>query len=197
MLFNDFKFIASYGTLAQLPATSLPEIAFAGRSNVGKSSLLNKILQRKSLAHTSSTPGKTATINLYGCADIRFADLPGYGYAKVSKSEKERWSELMEGYFRSKRNIRLVVLLVDMRHKPTDDDLNMIKFLKDGGFRFIIVLTKSDKLNKTMYNLSMEVIKQELAQFGDMTIFPFSAVSGEGAQKVKKEIENALLRGDN
>jgi len=192
MLFNNFEFLASYGTFAQLPDTSFPEVVFAGRSNVGKSSLLNKIMQRKSLAHTSSTPGKTATINLYGWEKIRFVDLPGYGYAKVPKGEKRRWGELMEGYFSSGRNIRLVILLIDMRHKPTADDLNMIKFLKEGGFRYIIVLTKSDKLNKTRYNSAKEAIKQELAQFGDMTMIPFSSVSGEGTQGVKKEIENAL-----
>lgn len=192
MSFNNFEFLASYGTSEQLPDTTCPEIVFAGRSNVGKSSLLNKIMQRKSLARVSSTPGKTATINFYKADGARFADLPGYGYAKVSRSEKHRWAELMDGYFSSGRNIALVVLLIDMRHKPTADDMTMINFLKQTGLRFIIVMTKSDKLKKTEYNKRMSAIKEELSEFGDITIIPFSSVSGEGADKVKKEIENSL-----
>ncbi len=192
MLFNNFEFLASYGTFAQLPETTYPEVAFAGRSNVGKSSLLNKIMQRKSLARVSSTPGKTATVNFYGAGSVRFADLPGYGYAKVSKSEKQRWTELMEGYFSSGRNIKLVVLLIDMRHKPSADDMTMIRFLKQSGLRFIIVMTKSDKLNKTEYKNRIAAVGEELSEFGEITAIPFSSVSGEGADRVKKEIEEAL-----
>lgn len=192
MSFNNFEFLASYGTLTQLPETTYPEVAFAGRSNVGKSSLLNKIMQRKSLARVSSTPGKTATVNFYGASNTRFADLPGYGYAKVGKSEKQRWSELVEGYFSSGRNIKLVVLLIDMRHKPSADDMNMISFLKQSGFRFIVVMTKSDKLNKTEYKNRIAAVREELSEFGEITTIPFSSVSGEGADRVKKEIEEAL-----
>ena len=192
MSFNKFDFISSYGSLKQLPDTSFPEIVFAGRSNVGKSSLLNKLMQRKSLAHVSSTPGKTATINFYGDDKIRFVDLPGYGYAKVSKSEKQRWAKLLEGYFNSDRNIKLVVLLVDMRHKPSVDDMDMAHFLSHNNLPFIIVMTKSDKLKKTAYNKRMEEVKHELEEFSNVAIIPFSSVTGEGIDKVKREISTAL-----
>ncbi len=192
MSFNKFDFISSYGSFEQLPDTSFPEIVFAGRSNVGKSSLLNKLMQRKSLAHVSSTPGKTATINFYGDDKIRFVDLPGYGYAKVSKSEKQRWAKLLEGYFNSDRNIKLVVLLVDMRHKPSVDDMDMAHFLSHNNLPFIIVMTKSDKLKKTAYNKRMEEVKHELEEFSNVAIIPFSSVTGEGIDKVKREISTAL-----
>lgn len=192
MSFNKFDFISSYGSFKQLPDTSFPEIVFAGRSNVGKSSLLNKLMQRKSLAHVSSTPGKTATINFYGDDKIRFVDLPGYGYAKVSKSEKQRWAKLLEGYFNSDRNIKLVVLLVDMRHKPSVDDMDMAHFLSHNNLPFIIVMTKSDKLKKTAYNKRMEEVKHELEEFSNVAIIPFSSVTGEGIDKVKREISTAL-----
>lgn len=148
MNLNKAEFEAAFGTSSQLPFSDLPEIAFAGRSNVGKSSLLNRLFNRKALARVSSVPGKTATINFYKVDDARFVDLPGYGYAKVSKSEKIRWAEMLEGYFKTGRNIRLVVQLIDMRHKPSADDLMMIDFLRSTGYPFAIVMTKSDKLNK-------------------------------------------------
>ena len=122
------------------------EIAFAGRSNVGKSTLINKIFNRKNLARVSSVPGKTATINFYGLENVFFVDLPGYGYAKVAKSEKRRWSELIEGYLNSGRDLRLVFLLIDMRHAPSADDLHMINYLIDAELPFVIILTKADKL---------------------------------------------------
>ena len=130
---NNIKFEASYGVSSQLPPSSLPEIVFAGKSNVGKSSLFNKLFNRKSLARVSSVPGKTTTINFFLLDGIRFADLPGYGYAKRSASEIQRWGELMEGYFAGGRDIRLVVQLLDMRHPPTADDKTMLGFLSDAG----------------------------------------------------------------
>ena len=148
MNLQDAAFEAAYGTFAQLPTSDLPEIAFSGRSNVGKSSLLNRLFNRKSLARVSSVPGKTVTINFYSVGDVRFVDLPGYGYAKVPKAEKIRWAEMMEGYFNSDRNIKLVVQLVDMRHPPTKDDIMMMEFLQQTGYEFIVVMTKSDKLKK-------------------------------------------------
>ena len=129
-------FEAAYGTFSQLPPSNLPEIAFSGRSNVGKSSLLNRLFNRKSLARVSSVPGKTVTINFYSVGDVRFVDLPGYGYAKVPKAEKLRWAEMMEGYFNSDRDIKLVVQLVDMRHPPTKDDLQMLAFLRENKIPF-------------------------------------------------------------
>ena len=150
MNFNNTIFEASFGKKNQLRNSICKEIVFSGRSNVGKSSLINKLINRKSLARVSSKPGKTGTINFYAVNEnLKLVDLPGYGYAKVSAQEKARWSELVEGYFNSGRNISLVVQIIDMRHKPTVDDINMLKFLIEKDFNFIIVLTKSDKLNKT------------------------------------------------
>lgn len=193
MKFEKVKYEASYGTSAQLPPSVCPEIAFAGRSNVGKSSMLNKILNRKNLARVSSVPGKTVTINFFDCDGVKLADLPGYGYAKVNFNEKKRWADLMEGYFSSGRNIKLVVQLTDMRHPATKDDIDMMRFLKQSGIPFVIVMTKSDKLNKTEYAKRTEEIRQELSEFDDVEKIPFSAMNGEGVQAVKDAIEKAIL----
>lgn len=191
MRFDKVKYEASYGTAQQLPASEHIEIAFAGRSNVGKSSMLNKILNRKNLARVSSVPGKTVTVNFFDCDGIKLVDLPGYGYAKVNFNEKKRWADLMEGYFTSDRNIRLVVQLTDMRHPVTKDDLVMMRFMQSAGYDFIVVMTKSDKLNKTERTKRMEDIHTELAEFGDVKIIPFSASNGEGADEIRKAIETA------
>lgn len=191
MRFDKVKYEASYGTAQQLPASEHIEIAFAGRSNVGKSSMLNKILNRKNLARVSSVPGKTVTVNFFDCDGIKLVDLPGYGYAKVNFNEKKRWADLMEGYFTSDRNIRLVVQLTDMRHPVTKDDLDMMRFMQSAGYDFIVVMTKSDKLNKTERTKRMEDIHTELAEFGDVKIIPFSASNGEGADEIRKAIETA------
>lgn len=191
MRFDKVKYEASYGTAQQLPASEHIEIAFAGRSNVGKSSMLNKILNRKNLARVSSVPGKTVTVNFFDCDGIKLVDLPGYGYAKVNFNEKKRWADLMGGYFTSDRNIRLVVQLTDMRHPVTKDDLDMMRFMQSAGYDFIVVMTKSDKLNKTERTKRMEDIHTELAEFGDVKIIPFSASNGEGADEIRKAIEAA------
>lgn len=189
MRFDKVQYEASYGTSQQLPKTDAVEIAFAGRSNVGKSSMLNKVLNRKNLARVSSVPGKTVTVNFFDCDGVKLVDLPGYGYAKVNFNEKKRWADLMEGYFNSGRNIRLVVQLTDMRHPITNDDRDMMRFLKEAGFNFIVVMTKSDKLNKTERNKRLEAIKEELAEFGDIEAIPFSAQNGEGTDKIREAIE--------
>ena len=194
MNYNKVEFEAAFGTLKQIPQSDLPEIVFAGRSNVGKSSMLNRLFNRKNLARVSSMPGKTITINFFKVEnDVRIVDLPGYGYAKVAKGEKRRWAEMMEGYFQSPRNIKLVVQLVDMRHKPSEDDYIMMRFLKDAGLPFIVAATKSDKLNKTQYNERKNALREELAEFGkDLTILPFSSEKGEGTEELKKIIEGVL-----
>ena len=193
MNYNKVVFEAAFGTLKQIPQSDVPEIVFAGRSNVGKSSMLNRLFNRKNLARVSSVPGKTITINFFRVEDVRIVDLPGYGYAKVAKGEKRRWAEMMEGYFQSPRNIKLVVQLVDMRHKPSEDDYIMMRFLMDAGLPFIVAATKSDKLNKTQYKERLNALKEELAEFGDnLTIVPFSAEKGEGAEEIKKIIEESL-----
>ena len=193
MNFNNASFEAAFGTSKQLVESNLPEVAFSGRSNVGKSSLLNKILNRKSLARVSSQPGKTATINFFKLDNARLVDLPGYGYAKVSLAEKKRWSELVEGYFSSQRNIKLVIQLVDMRHSPTKDDLDMIHFLLEQRFPFIIAMTKCDKLNKTETEKRLALINDELDFLeGHIPIIPFSSVKGTGVEEIKKYIEMAV-----
>ncbi len=191
MNYNKVEFEAAFGTLKQIPASDLPEIVFAGRSNVGKSSMLNKIFNRKNLARVSSMPGKTITINFFKVDNIRIVDLPGYGYAKVAKGEKRRWAEMMEGYFQSPRNIQLVVQLVDMRHKPSEDDYIMMRFLRDAELPFIVAATKSDKLNKTQYKERVEGLKNELSEFGDdLVIIPFSSEKGDGVDTLKSYLES-------
>ena len=143
MNFNNVRFERSFGTSAQLTPSTAPEVAFSGRSNVGKSSLLNKLFNRKGLAKVSQTPGKTATINFFDGDGVTFVDLPGYGYAKVSKSEKARWSELIEGYFNQDRSFALVVALVDIRHEASELDENMIRFLREAALPFVVALTKA------------------------------------------------------
>ena len=193
MNYNKVQFEAAFGTLKQIPESDLPEIVFAGRSNVGKSSMLNRLFNRKNLARVSSMPGKTITINFFKVEDVRIVDLPGYGYAKVAKGEKRRWAEMMEGYFQSPRNIKLVVQLVDMRHKPSEDDYIIMRFLKDAQLPFIVAATKSDKLNKTQYNERKNALREELAEFGDnLTIIPFSSEKGEGTDELKAVIESVL-----
>ena len=191
--YNIAAFEAAYGTAKQLPKSDLPEIAFSGRSNVGKSSLLNKLTNRKQLARVSGTPGGTVTVNFFGCGDVRLCELPGCGYARVGESEKRRWSDLMEGYFQSGRNIKLVVQLVDMRHTPSADDMDMLAFMQSAGIPFIIALTKSDKLNKTNRELRLNLLKEELSFLeSDFVAIPFSSQNGEGVEAVKAEIERAL-----
>lgn len=192
MNFNKAEFEKAYGISAQLPSGDMPEIAFAGRSNVGKSSLLNKLFNRKQLARVSSVPGKTITINFYNVDGYKFVDLPGYGYAKISKAEKDRFAELMEGYFQSGRNIKLVVQLVDMRHKPSQDDYGMIEFMQQMDIPFVVVCTKCDKLKVKEFKRRSEEIIEELNMVDSSLIIPFSSQNGTGLDQVKKVIENAF-----
>lgn len=192
MNYNKAEFERAFGISGQLPPSEVPEIAFAGRSNVGKSSLLNKLFNRKSLARVSSVPGKTITINFYDVDGYKFVDLPGYGYAKLSKSERDRFGELMEGYFQSGRNIKLVVQLVDMRHKPSQDDYGMIDFMQQMDIPFIIVCTKVDKLKVKEFKRREKEIKEELSMVDENLIIPFSSQSGLGLDTVKMLIEKSL-----
>jgi len=191
MNFNKAEFDKAFGISQQLPMSDKPEITFAGRSNVGKSSLLNKLFNRKNLARVSSVPGKTVTINFYNVDNQRFVDLPGYGYAKISKQERDRFGELMEGYFQSGRKINLVVQLIDMRHKPTADDYSMISFLEQMRIPFIVVLTKADKLKKKEDALKKQSVITELNN-PEYPVIPFSSVTGQGVDEIKKLIEKAL-----
>ena len=193
MDYSKAQFERAYGTFEQLPASTMPEIVFSGRSNVGKSSLINKVFNRKNLARVSSVPGKTITINFYSCGnEAKIVDLPGYGYAKVAKSEKTRWANMMEQYFNSGRDIKLVVQLVDMRHPATADDIMMMEFLEHAGIDYIVVMTKSDKLNKGEYKSRVENSRQELSFVDPENIIPFSAQTGENVDKIKAIIESRL-----
>ena len=177
MNYNKATFDRAFGISAQLPPADGIEIAFAGRSNVGKRSLLTRLISRKSLARVRS---------------VHFVDLPGYGYAKISKAEKKRFGELMEGYFQSGRPIRLVVQLIDMRHAPTADDLQMIDFLQQIGLPFVVVLTKADKLKPTQYKKRLEELGTELPNLGTgVQVIPFSSVKGQGSEQLKAVIEQA------
>lgn len=195
MNINNVKFEAAYGTSKQLSSSDLPEIVFAGKSNVGKSSLINKFFNRKNLARVSGVPGKTTTINFFLVDDVRIADLPGYGYAKRADSERRRWGELMEAYFSSERNIKLVVQLLDMRHEPTEDDRTMLEFLYDAGFPFICVLTKCDKLNKTEREKRRKAFSENEYLFPAIKIIEASAQNGEGMKELKDIIEESLEDG--
>ena len=192
MNYNKAEFEKAFGISSQLPSSTVPEIAFSGRSNVGKSSLLNKLFNRKSLARVSSVPGKTITINFYNVDDCKFVDLPGYGYAKLSKTERDRFGELMEGYFQSERNIKLVVQLVDMRHKPSQDDFGMIDFMQQMNIPFIIACTKADKLKVKEFKKREQEIKQELNMVDESLIVPFSSQTGLGLDNIKMLIEKSL-----
>lgn len=189
MNLHSAVFEMAAGISSQLPASTLPEVAFSGRSNVGKSSLINRLVNRKALARTSATPGKTATINFYRLDSLRMVDLPGYGYAKVSDSERRRWSELIEGYFDDDRDLRLVLQLWDIRHDPSKDDYQMIEYMVDREIPFIIVLTKSDKLNKTERAKRLAAFDEILADLEGITVIPFSAVNGEGANEIREILE--------
>ena len=196
MQFNKAEFAAAYGSFSQIPACSRMEIAFAGRSNVGKSTLINKIFNRKNLARVSAVPGKTATINFYQLEHVYFVDLPGYGYAKVAKSEKERWAGLIEGYLNSERDIRLIFLLIDMRHAPSADDLHMIDYLVEAELPFVVILTKADKLKKMARQARMEAFAQEIPYSSELTVIPFSSQTFEGVEQVRQIITELAEEGE-
>jgi GTP-binding protein len=184
---------SSYGNFRQLPTLSLgikPEIAFSGRSNVGKSSCINKLLNRKSLVRVSSRPGKTITINYFNIDEkIYIVDLPGYGYAKIAKSEKERFGLLTEMYLQSDR-VALLVQLIDFRHPPTNDDLMMLEFLREKQINHVIVLTKADKLRKMQREKMRAEFSVGHAALGVPTIIEYSAETGEGVEELRQVIEN-------
>ena len=177
MNYNKAEFYTSFGKFSQIPKSDRLEFVFSGRSNVGKSSLINKLLNRKNLARVSSMPGKTVTINFFSVENIYIVDLPGYGYASVSKSEKRQWGSL-------------VFQLVDMRHPPSKDDLMMINYLIDAEIPFIIVFTKADKLKPNARKARMEAFKTEIPCFEDITCVEFSAITGEGVDELRAIIDD-------
>lgn len=188
MNLHNAVFVLSAASDAQFPKERLPEIAFAGKSNVGKSSVVNKLLLRKNFAKVGEAPGKTTHVN-YFCIDKKcyFVDLPGYGYAKVSQSEKERWSKLMESYFAADR-IDLGVLLVDARHAPTMNDCNMAAWFLNSGCNFVVVANKLDKVKKSQVEENLAVIRRDLELPEDCQLIPFSAEKGNGRDDLLRRI---------
>ena len=180
MNFQKVEFLISAANPKDFPSTRLPEIAFAGKSNVGKSSVINRILQRKNFARVGEKPGKTIHVNYFTIdSKCYFVDLPGYGYAKVSQAEKDRWGKLMENYFAANR-IDLGVMIVDARHAPTNNDITMARWFLDSGCPFVVVANKLDKVKKSQIEGNLEVIRQDLELPAECPVIPFSAEKGTG-----------------
>lgn len=181
MMIKQAEFVTSVMHLKQLPEESLPEIALAGRSNVGKSSLINRMLNRKAIAKTSATPGKTQMLNYYRINDaIFFVDFPGYGYAKVSKTQRRHWGGIIEKYLLERKALKLILQLIDVRHPPTKDDIAMFEWLMHYGLPICIVATKADKLPRSKVQQHLKVIRETLSMPGDMPLILFSSETGHG-----------------
>ncbi len=188
MNFQKVEFLISAAAPKDFPQNRLPEIAFAGKSNVGKSSVINRILQRKNFARVGEKPGKTVHVNYFTIdAKCYFVDLPGYGYAKVSQAEKDRWSKLMEDYFAAQR-IDLGVLIVDVRHAPTNNDITMARWFLDSGCPFLVVANKLDKVKKSELKSNLATIRADLELPEDCVLIPFSAEKGDGRDELVKQI---------
>jgi len=192
MNYNQIAFTGAYGTAEQLPASKRPEVAFVGRSNVGKSSIMNKLFGRKSLVKVSSKPGKTTTINFFGLPEADFVDLPGYGFAKVSKGHKERWSGLIDSYFEQDRKFALVVALVDIRHDASPLDVQMVEYLEGRNLPYVIAFTKADKLSRAQQQKQVRALCQSFAQVGDAPILVCSAVTGQGVDDLRSLVAECV-----
>ncbi len=181
------------GITSKLPVNELPEIAFAGKSNVGKSSLINGLLNRKALARTSSSPGKTQTINFYNInKELYFVDLPGYGYAKVSQEIKAKWGKMIENYLKKSEMLAAVFLLIDIRHTPSENDVLMYDWITSNGYKPIIIATKLDKIKRSQKDKNIKVIKEKLNLKGDSIVIPFSAETKQGRDEIWDVIENII-----
>lgn len=175
------------------PDTGWSEIALAGRSNVGKSSLINSLVNRKSLARVGNTPGKTRVINFYNINDsMMLVDLPGYGYAKVSKEEKKSWGQLAETYLTTRESLKIILLIVDMRHEPTEDDIMMLQYIRESGRRFAVVATKADKISRAEYKKNLDMIRTTLLLDEQTRIIPFSSLKRIGTEEVWTAIESMM-----
>lgn len=185
MVIKNVSLETVIGVTSKIPDNQLPEIAFAGKSNVGKSSLINALMNRKSLARTSAQPGKTQTINFYNINDeLYFVDLPGYGYAKVSQQEKEKWGKMIEKYLHRSKVLQSVFLLVDIRHEPSANDRQMYEWILANGYHPIVIATKLDKINRSQIAKQVKLVKQGLGVDKDTIVIPFSAETKQGREEI-------------
>ena len=185
------------GITSTLPETEMPEIAFAGKSNVGKSSLINGLLNRKSLARTSSQPGKTQTINYYNINhDLYFVDLPGYGYAQVSVEIRAKWGKMVERYLHTSKQLRLVFLLIDIRHEPSENDCIMYDWIVKNGYEPVIIATKLDKIKRSQIQKNLKIIRQKIQAVEGTIIIPFSAQTKQGKEEILQLIEDRIAESE-
>ena len=190
---NKADFVKSAAAAGQFIHSSVPKVAFAGKSNVGKSSVINRMLNRRNFARVGSQPGKTVHVNYFLIdGKLYFVDLPGYGYAKVSQAEKERWGELMEDFFADPGTFDLGVMIVDARHKPTADDITMAEWCKNAGCRLAVVANKLDKLKKSEIEPNLKLIRETLGLPEEVPLIPFSAEKGQGREQLLTEIMSLL-----
>ena len=194
MIIKNINLETVCGITSKLPENDKPEIAFAGKSNVGKSSLINALMNRKSFARSSATPGKTQTINFYNINDALYlVDLPGYGYAKVSQQEKEKWGKMIERYLHSSKQLRAVFLLIDIRHEPSANDKMMYDWVVSQGYNPIIIATKQDKLKRSQIDKHVKMLRQGLKLVPGTRIIPFSSVTKQGRDEIWELVETELL----
>lgn len=185
MIIKNAELETVCGITSVLPDNQMPEVAFAGKSNVGKSSLINGLLNRKSLARTSQEPGKTQTINFYNVnKELYFVDLPGYGFAKVSKEVQQKWGTMIENYLKTSKQLKAVMLLIDIRHEPSANDRNMYEWIVYNGYKPVIIATKLDKINRSQKDKHIKMIRQGLNVLPDTVILPFSAKTKQGREEI-------------
>ena len=195
MVIKNVSLETVIGVTSKIPQYELPEIAFAGMSNVGKSSLINALINRKSLARTSSQPGKTQTINFYNInGELYFVDLPGYGYAKVSQQEKEKWGKMIERYLHQSKVLKAVFLLIDIRHDPSANDKTMYEWILSNGFHPIIIATKADKINRSQLQKQIKAVRQGLGADKDTVVIPFSAQTKQGREEIYEVVDRLMAQ---
>lgn len=195
MVIKNVSLETVIGVTSKIPQNELPEIAFAGKSNVGKSSLINALINRKSLARTSSQPGKTQTINFYNInGELYFVDLPGYGYAKVSQQEKEKWGKMIERYLHQSKVLKAVFLLIDIRHDPSANDKTMYEWILSNGFHPIIIATKADKINRSQLQKQIKAVWQGLGADKDTVMIPFSAQTKQGREEIYEVVDRLMAQ---